>query len=82
MPYVKQIQREYLDASLLPRPRDVGELNYVITKLAHDCIGRWGDNYQAMNDVLGAFEAAKLELYRRKIAPYEDIKIKMNGDVE
>ena len=31
--------------------------------------------------LLGALEAAKLELYRRYIAPYEDKKMKEHGDV-
>jgi len=31
--------------------------------------------------MLGSVEAAKLEIYRRLIAPYEDTKIKENGDV-
>jgi hypothetical protein len=31
--------------------------------------------------VIGALENCKMELYRRKIAPYEDIKIEENGDV-
>jgi hypothetical protein len=30
---------------------------------------------------MGVLESAKLELYRRKIAPYEDDKIAENGDV-
>jgi hypothetical protein len=38
-------------------------------------------DYQAINDCLGALEGAKLELYRRVAAPYEDRKIQENGDV-
>jgi len=30
---------------------------------------------------MGALEGAKLELYRRKVAIYEEEKIKENGDV-
>ena len=30
---------------------------------------------------MGALECAKLELYRRVAAPYEDVKIMENGDV-
>jgi len=32
-------------------------------------------------DAIGALECAKLELYRRVAAPYEDTKIAENGDV-
>jgi hypothetical protein len=35
-----------------------------------------------MNDIIGVLEAAKTEFYRRIIAPYEDIKIQDNGDME
>jgi len=31
--------------------------------------------------VIGALEACKLEFYRRAVVPYEDKKIKENGDV-
>jgi hypothetical protein len=38
------------------------------------------DQSQVQADVVGALECAKLELYRRLAAPYEDQKIKLNGD--
>ena len=34
-----------------------------------------------LNAIIGALECAKLELYRRVAAPYEDDKIIENGDV-
>jgi len=34
-----------------------------------------------INAIIGALECAKLELYRRVAAPYEDDKIAENGDV-
>jgi len=37
--------------------------------------------YDDYNTLIGVLENIKLELYRRKIIPYEDIKIKENGDV-
>ena len=65
-----------------------GELNYVISSLCWQLCGhnskglkRWKINYQRMNDVIGAIEAAKLELYRRIVSPYEDEKIESNGDI-
>jgi hypothetical protein len=44
--------------------------------------GYLGDkpNYQRFNDVLGALEGAKLEMARRKLYEYENIKIAENGD--
>jgi hypothetical protein len=58
-----------------------GELNYVITNLINDYILYNGKNYNNLNEVIGVLECAKLELYRRIAAPYEDIKIEANGDV-
>jgi hypothetical protein len=33
-------------------------------------------------DIVGALRCCELEIYRRLAAPYEDLKIKENGDVE
>lgn len=38
-------------------------------------------NIRSKYFVLAALEAAKLEFYRRQVAPYEDKKIESNGDV-
>ena len=37
--------------------------------------------YYHYNQLIGVLECAKLELYRRLVTPYEDIKITDNGDV-
>ena len=62
-------------------PERPAELNYRFTVLINDYIQRKGESYQTYNDIIGALECCKLELYRRKIVPYEDKKIKENGDV-
>lgn len=88
MPYVKSDDRARLD-TFLPRlspdyrngPRSAGELNYMFTVLSLRYIHHYGQRYENFNDVLGALEATKLELYRRMVSPYEDEKIKDNGDV-
>lgn len=86
MPYIKQGQRDALAPDLVrtlwaAHPAlSEGELNYTLTRL----VRRWlGDNpnYARFNAALGVLEAAKLELYRRMVAPYEDTKIAENGDV-
>jgi hypothetical protein len=41
--------------------------------------GHW--DYRRINEVMGALECAKQEFYRRVAVPYEDKKIKENGDV-
>lgn len=58
-----------------------GELNYLFTKIAIRYLHCKGESYQTYNDIIGALEGAKLELYRRSVAPYENGKIKENGDV-
>jgi len=37
--------------------------------------------YSNLNELIGVLECAKLELYRRVAAPYEDEKALINGDV-
>ena len=79
MPYIKELDRIALDSG--KEPCTPGELNYVITLIIKDYFNEMGKNYQAINDIVGALEGAKLEFYRRVAAPYEDTKIKENGDV-
>ncbi len=92
MPYLKYDDKEKF-TKILKNMEDIfftimpvsklvaGILNYLFTKIAHIYIDVKGENYQAYNDVIGALEGAKLELYRRRIALYEDKKIEENGDV-
>ncbi|GMQ95184.1 MAG: hypothetical protein BMS9Abin13_296 [Patescibacteria group bacterium] len=85
MPYIAQKRRDMLDAhikkiaELIDMEQRAGELNYTITKLMLALAGE--ARYKDINELIGALEAAKLEFYRRKAAPYEDAKIKENGDV-
>lgn len=63
-----------------------GNLNYIITCLLYQSYSKWSDGssnlgYSDMNNMIGILECAKLELYRRLAAPYEDKKIDENGDV-
>lgn len=87
MPYIKQDRRDTLNPSiegLLDKIHTDGELNYTITKIALNYINATTNgkpNYGSINAVVGALECAKLELYRRLAGPYEDVKIKENGDV-
>lgn len=85
MPYIRLAGRNRLDnglhAMLQYMPVDAGELNYVLTRICDTFINTKGKNYQNLNEVVGAIECVKQELYRRVIAPYENIKIEENGDV-
>jgi hypothetical protein len=77
MPYIKKEFRE--DARR--RPRDPGELNFAITSIIDEFLTGCGLSYNALNAAVGVLECAKLELYRRLAAPYEEIKKAQNGDV-
>lgn len=74
MPYVTKDRRG-------EPPETAGELNYHLTKLCIWYLKHKGQSYQTINDIIGALEGCKLELYRRVASPYEDTKIKENGDV-
>lgn len=76
MPYIKKEDRTWARIN----PQTAGELNYAITMIVKEFLAE-NPNYQRFNDVIGALEGCKLEVYRRLVAPYEDVKIKENGDV-
>ncbi len=79
MPYLKRDKKDYLLDNMYPL--NAGELNFLITTLARRYWSKSMRNYEALNTVVGALESAKLEFYRRVCSPYEDKKIKENGDV-
>jgi hypothetical protein len=80
MPCIKPQRREAILAGA--KPQDPGELNFAITALVDRYLEDKGEvRYAPVNEVIGALDCAKLELYRRVAAPYEDQKIAENGDV-
>jgi len=83
MPYIKPEAREPLNPTryIYMVADNPGELNYQITELIKEYFLKNGENYQAINDVLGALEGAKAEFYRRVVVPYENKKKELNGDV-
>lgn len=92
MPYVGREDRSSLDGvieeavkklmdtpnadSLGPAP---GNLNYMISRIVAGCVGKVSYGKIAM--ATGVLENVKQELYRRMASPYEDEKIKINGDI-
>lgn len=78
MPYVEQNKRHRAETY---GAHTAGELNYLLTCCVDDYMKNHGMSYASMNDVIGALEGAKLEFYRRVVVPYEDKKMKENGDV-
>lgn len=83
MPYIKENKRRNFKFGLQNlEPKDAGELNFVLTEVCNRFLkARPFLSYQDLNDVLGALEGAKQELYRRVVSPYEDAKRDENGEV-
>ena len=87
MPYIHQRKRDKYDDAIkklvgeLIEYGDVGDLNYVITKLIHSMIERTALQYFTLNSLIGVLECAKLELYRKIAGPYEDKKRRENGPI-
>lgn len=88
MPYISQEDRTILHPIVDVTENIVGnrgisngDLNYLFTKLAQVYLKRHGTSYNTISDVVKAFECAKMEFYARVARPYEDEKIKQNGDL-
>ena len=73
MPYIPPKARADIIHDGRP-PTTAGELNFAITNLITRYAGRRPLSYDVINEVVGVLECAKLELYRRLAAPYEDEK--------
>lgn len=87
MPYINQARRDMMMSLLNLDPQldaendfevTAGDLNFLITTI---CLSTEPSSYADYNELIGMLECCKLELYRRAVAPYEDKKIKENGDV-
>lgn len=81
MPYIDPRTREAVRPTSKFHAQHPGELNFQISTLCAEYLRRYGVSYAIVNEVIGALECAKMELYRRIAAPYEDTKIEQNGDV-
>lgn len=77
MPYINASDRD----RALNDPHTPGELNFALTRLLQHYMRDKPLTYTLLNECLGALEAAKLEYVRRVVVPYEDSKMKSNGDV-
>ncbi len=92
MPYIKQDFRDELypliDALAQkinqihkdnPSQTRDGLLNFSVTEIMNECFP--DARYTDFNEIIGFLECCKLEYYRKKIGPYEDVKEKENGAV-
>ena len=59
-----------------------GDLNYTICMLIWSWVNRKGPpKYNDHDDVIGVLTDVRDEYKRRKMNPYEDLKITENGDI-
>ena len=88
MPYIKQDQRPKIDTLLkpliahiksLPTEDQDGSINYALTKVLKNV---YPMKYFHLNRALGVLTAVTQEFYRVVVGPYEDTKIKENGQVD
>ena len=85
MPYTKKEDRTMRDliATLKHHIKVKGDLNYVICELVGQlCLRDGGLSYTSTSNWIDAVDGAERELTRRLLGPYEDLKIRENGDVE
>jgi hypothetical protein len=82
MPYVDPNIRGNLEPISDMPAASTGELTFQITRLCEQVLDEQSPhNFQVFSSIIAALECAKLEFYRRVLAPYEDMKIRDNGDV-
>ena len=89
MPYIHPEKRKTIDKIIdettgfleTDKQAEVGEVNYIITKLLNAYLKNKGINYKNLNECVGVLECAKIEFYRRLVMPYEQQKMMSNGDV-
>ncbi len=77
MPYIPRSERSKAYEHVLPH---AGVLNYAVHQLIDTYFEQNNRNYQTVNDVIGVLDCVKMELYRRLVSEYEEIKILQNGD--
>jgi hypothetical protein len=84
MPYITSKTRSVFDKDIEKLAKKIinkGELTYCLYRLCLLIVDSWAESYSTYNEIVGALECTKLEFYRRQIGPYEQKKIRDNGDV-
>ncbi len=92
MPYIKQDFRDQLTPLIdalsakiteihkaNPAQTRDGLLNFALTEIMNETFPN--ARYTDFNEIIGFLECCKLEYYRKKIGPYEDVKEAENGPV-
>jgi hypothetical protein len=86
MPYITQADRSLVETQLDLfgldwAPQNAGQLNFLVSTFMQNYMDANGLSYANVNEMVGALECMKLELYRLVAGPYEDIKADSNGPV-
>jgi len=88
MPYIKREKRAELDLLVkqvvdvikrIPDEEVDGHLNYLFTRILK---ALYTPSYLRYERVIGLLSCIQHEFYRRWVAPYEDEKIRMHGDID
>lgn len=90
MPYIAKADRPKFDSLIEDvvdaltdhgyKPADEGEVNYFISSVIWKLFDM-NKKYKTANTLSGVISCVDKEFYRRKVGPYEDEKIKSNGDL-
>ena len=82
MPYIKQEDRNCLDDIFFQmREQNIranGDLNYLLFKYCKYCIPK---SYNSLKNYIGELRQCAVEIERKILAKYEDLKEKENGKV-
>jgi len=86
MPYLKKTDRNSIDVDIETlgidfAPQNGAELNFIVCTFVDNYIKKHGLSYANVQEMIGALDCAKMEIYRRVAGPYEDKKVEENGDV-
>lgn len=88
MPYIDTEDRKRLEGAVKvavdalegqAMEDSLGDLNYLISRVVAGVVGK--PSYRKIAMATGVLENVKQELYRRMAGPYEDLKIRENGDI-
>lgn len=81
MPHLEKSVKDSLDYRIIAAS-EPGHLTYRLYKECLGYIKYKGKRFAILCEVIGALFCCALELYRLVVAPYEDSKIKENGEAK
>jgi len=86
MPYIEQEKRRMYEPELssLKDKLDVeskGDLTYLVFCLGLEYFNRKGVSYTSISNAISCLTDAAEEIRRKHLIPYENLKIKENGDI-